>query len=144
MSDLRLQLHWSVRSVLRPIRSGSVMLCKLGNSDICPIWICNPFSLLCLLRRELRDTLFASLCFRDVHREMDFSLSRSLASTKHRTDPCLIFAFCLKVASMFRKCSTQRFSFSMSYSGALYFGSDLAHFEVLHVSHVVDHFLTAR
>ena len=43
------------------------------------------------LRRELRDKFFASLCFRDEHREMDLSLSRSLDSTKHQTDVCLIF-----------------------------------------------------
>ena len=43
---------------------------------------------------------FASLCFRDVHREMGLSLSRSLESTKHHRDPCLVFEFCLKVELM--------------------------------------------
>ena len=95
-SDLRLQLHRSVRCVLRPIRSGSVMPCNLGNSEICPTWSCNPSSFLYGLRRELRDEFFASLCFRDVHREMDLSSSISLESTKHRIDPCLIFALLSK------------------------------------------------
>ena len=75
-----------------------------------------PFWLRRELRRELRGKLFASLRSRDVHREMGLSLSRRLESTKHPSDLCLIFEFCLKVSSMFRKYSIQRLSSSMSYS----------------------------
>ena len=110
----------------------------MGNSEICPKKSCNPFSLLCWLRRELRDECFASLRFRDVHGEMDLSLSRSLESTKHRTDPCSIS----RVLSEGRKGVPQvQYIMPFHTVGALYFGSDLAHFEVLHVSHAVDHVL---
>ena len=74
--------------ILRSIRCRFVILDNEGYSEI---W----------LRRELRDKFFASLCFRDVHREMGLSLSRSLDSTKHQTDLCLMCEFCLRVASMF-------------------------------------------
>ena len=66
-----------------------------------------------LLRCEVRNKLFASLCFRDVHRKMVRSLSRSSELVKHHTDLCLIFDFCLKVGSMFRKYSIQCLSSSM-------------------------------
>ena len=89
------------------------------------------------MRRELRDRLFVSLCFRDVHREMGLSLSRSLESTEHHSDSDFIFEFCRKVVSMFRKC----FRPICHTVVALYFRSDLANLEVLHVSHDVDHFL---
>ena len=42
---------------------------------------------------------------------------------------------------MFSKYSTQCLSPSMSYREALYFWSDLAHFEVLHVAHAAVHVL---
>ena len=48
---------------------------------------------------------------------MGLSLSRSLESTKHQTDLCLICEFCLKVASMFRKYNIKCLSSSLSYSG---------------------------
>ena len=43
---------------------------------------------------------------------MGLSLSRNLESTKHQSDLCLIFEFCLKVASMFLKYSFQCLSSS--------------------------------
>ena len=42
-------------------------------------------------RHGLRNRFFASLCFRDVHREMGLSLSRSLESTK--TSERSLFSF---------------------------------------------------
>ena len=75
-SDLRLQSRRSGRKNLRPIRWRFVMFDEADCSGICPIRFCN-YSLPSLLRCEPRNKFFASLCFRDVHREMGLSLSRS-------------------------------------------------------------------
>ena len=79
-SHLRLQSRRSVRNSLRPIRRRFVIFANVGFSRICPIWISTDSSLPSLLRCELRYELFSSLCFRDVHREMVLSLSRSSES----------------------------------------------------------------
>ena len=68
-SDLRLQSRRGGRN-LRPIRWRFVVLDNAGCSGTCPIWFCNFSSLPSLLHCELRDKFFASLCFRDVLREM--------------------------------------------------------------------------
>ena len=98
--------------------------------------MCTHASLPSLLRCELRNKFSASLCFRDVHREMDLSLSRSSESIEHHTNLCLICDFCLKVACMFRKYNIQCLS-----SSTLNGHKCLAHLEVLRVSHAADHVL---
>ena len=95
MNGLLLRVRRSVRGILRPIQSRSVMLCK--------VHILKSFQyivislLICLLwpRRELRDKFVVSQYFHDVRREIDLSLSRSLESTMHQIDPCSSSAFCL-------------------------------------------------
>ena len=91
-----------------------VMLDNAGCQGICAIWFCDIF-LASLAALCSRNKFFASLCIRDVLREVVLSLSRSSESIKHQTDLCLICDFCcLKVANMFRKYSVQCLSSSMS------------------------------
>ena len=113
-SDLRLQSRRGGRKNLRPIRWRFVMLNNAGCSGICATWFCDIF-LASLAALCFRNKLFASLCIRDVLREVVLSLSRSSEPMKHQTDLCLICDFCcLKVANMFRKYSVQCLSSSMS------------------------------
>ena len=67
---------------------------------------------------------------------------RRLESTKHHSDPCLVFEFFFW-GSQARPASTVFNAFRpvRHTVAALYFGSDFANLEVLHVSHAVDHFL---
>ena len=139
--DLRLQSRRSGREILRPIRSRFVVFDNADCSRICPIWFCDHVSLPSSLCCEQRNKFFASPCFRDVIREMVLSSSRSSESIKHQTDLCLICDVCLR---------SQACSANTVYNArrpvcytvvALYFGSDLAHLEVLRVSHAADHVL---
>ena len=101
-SDTRLQSRRSGRIILRPIRWRFVIFGTAACSGISPMWFCDHVSLPSSLCCELRNKFSASRMVRDVLREMVLSLSRSSESIKHQTDLCLIFNFCLKVASMFR------------------------------------------
>ena len=112
--------------ILRPIRWRFVIFDNAGCSGICPIWCCDHVSMPSSLCCELRNKSFASPLVRDVLREMVLSLSRSSESVKHQTDLCLIC-----VASMFRKYSIQCLWSRMLNNCGPYFGSDLAHLEVL-------------
>ena len=91
-----------------------------------------------LLCCDLRDKFFASLCFRDVLREMVLSLSNSSESIK-TSNRSLLNLRCLSEG---RKHVPQvQFFNACRPVVALYFGSDLAHLEVLRVPHAADHVL---
>ena len=83
-----------------------------------------------LLRCELRHKFFASLCFQNVLREMVLSLSRSSESITRQTDLCLILDF---LSASRKHVPPVQFFDACRPVVALYFGSDLAHLEVLRV-----------
>ena len=102
--------------------------------EIVPVWSHIPISLPFYPQCEMRGKSVASQCSHDARRELDPSLSRIVESTMYRIYP----GQCSNLL-----CETQASSSDPCRPACetLHFRGDLTHFEVLHVSQAVDHFL---